>query len=148
MAKKLLSIRKGKLFYENLKRIFCTCAVQDQKNPYNHQTPQCFYPSLTFDARLRKLNVLPICIFFSFFFLQTYPQFPSRFKHRCLPYYDRSKNATLMFNWIKNPLGSIAICYQLIVILEDSLLFENMGSFYMLSEEQYEMSYMLEKVLD
>lgn len=53
-----------------------------------------------------------------------------------------------MFNGIKNPLGSNAICYQLIVILEDSLLFENMGSFYMLPEEQYEMSYLLEKVLD
>lgn len=149
MDKELLGIRKGKLFYENLNWSFCKWAVQDQRNPYNHQTPQCFYPSLTFDARLRNLNVLPIHIFFfSFFFLQTYPQFPSRFKHRWLPYCDRSKNATLMFNGIKNPLGSNAICCQLIVILEDSLLFENMGSFYMLPEEQYEMSHLLEKVLD
>lgn len=55
--------------------------------------------------------------------LLSYPWFPSRFKRRWLPYCDRSKNTTLMFKGIKNPLGSSGICYWLIVAMEASLLF-------------------------
>lgn len=149
MDKERLGIRKGKLFLWKFKLKFLQMSCSGSKESIQPPNSSVFLSIIDIWCQSLKTECPAyLHFFFSFLFLQTYPQFPSRFKHRWLPYCDISKNATLMFNGIKNPLGSNAICYQLIVILEDSLLFENMGSFYMLPEEQYEMSYLLEKVLD
>lgn len=105
MDKERLGIRKGKLFLWKFKLKFLQMSCSGSKESIQPPNSSVFLSIIDIWCQASKPECPAYPHFFSsFLFLQTYPQFPSRFKHRWLPYCDISKNATLMFNGIKNPL--------------------------------------------